>query len=54
MDIHDHPGFVKELLNTIAAYNITQLGEAMQYDIDAVYFGDDWGQQRDLQMGAKL
>jgi uroporphyrinogen decarboxylase len=26
----------------------------MKYDIDAVYFGDDWGQQRGLQMGPKL
>ena len=28
--------------------------EALQYDIDAVYFGDDWGQQRGLQMGPQL
>jgi uroporphyrinogen decarboxylase len=26
----------------------------MKFDIDAVYFGDDWGQQRGLQMGPKL
>ena len=25
--------------------------QALTYDIDAVYFGDDWGQQRGLQMG---
>jgi uroporphyrinogen decarboxylase len=25
--------------------------EALTYDIDAVYFGDDWGMQRGLQMG---
>jgi uroporphyrinogen decarboxylase len=54
MDFLDHPKFVRELLNTIADYNIAQLKEAMQYDIDAVYFGDDWGQQRGLQMGPKL
>ncbi|UCF97592.1 MAG: uroporphyrinogen decarboxylase [Spirochaetaceae bacterium] len=53
-DFYDYPGFVKELLNTIADYNIAQLGKAMHYDIDAVYFGDDWGQQRGLQMGPKL
>jgi uroporphyrinogen decarboxylase len=54
MDFYDHPEFVKELLNTIATYNIDQINEAMRYNIDAVYFGDDWGQQRGLQMGPKL
>jgi uroporphyrinogen decarboxylase len=54
MDFYDHPEFVHELLNTIADYNIAQVKEALKYDIDAVYFGDDWGQQRGLQMGPKL
>ena len=51
MDFHDHPGFVNDLLNTIADYNIAQVKEALKYDLDAVYFGDDWGMQRGLQMG---
>ena len=51
MDFHDHPGFVSDLLNTTADYNIAQVKEALKYDIDAVYFGDDWGMQRGLQMG---
>lgn len=54
MDFLDNPGFVSELLNTIADYNIEQVKGAMRYEIDAVYFGDDWGQQRGLQMGPKL
>jgi uroporphyrinogen decarboxylase len=54
MDFYDHPDFVRELLNTIADYNIAQVQEALKYEIDAVYFGDDWGQQRGLQMGPKL
>jgi len=54
MDFYDHPKFVQELLNTIADYNIAQVKEALKYDIDAVYFGDDWGQQHGLQMGPKL
>jgi uroporphyrinogen decarboxylase len=54
MDMVDHPAFVHELLAAIADYNIAQVGEALKYDIDAVYFGDDWGQQRGLQMGPKL
>jgi uroporphyrinogen decarboxylase len=54
MDFYDHPKFVHELLNAIADYNIVQVKEALKYDIDAVYFGDDWGQQRGLQMGPRL
>jgi uroporphyrinogen decarboxylase len=54
MDFYDHPDFVRDLLNAIADYNITQVKEALKHDIDAVYFGDDWGQQRGLQMGPKL
>ena len=54
VDLHDHPQFVRELLAAIADYEIAQVREALRYDIDAVYFGDDWGQQRGLQMGAPL
>ena len=54
MDFYDHPAFVHELLNTIADWNIAQVRKAVMYDVDAVYFGDDWGQQRGLQMGPKL
>lgn len=54
MDFIAHPDFVHELLRAIADYNIAQIHKALQYDIDAVYFGDDWGQQSGLQMGPKL
>jgi uroporphyrinogen decarboxylase len=51
MDFYDAPHFVHELLGAIADYNIAQVRKALEYDIDAVYFGDDWGQQHGLQMG---
>jgi len=54
MDFYDNPEFVTELFNTIADYNIAQVKEALKYDIDAVYFGDDWGQQKGLQMGPRM
>jgi uroporphyrinogen decarboxylase len=54
MDFFDHPGFVHDLFKTIADYNIAQARKAMEYDIEAVYFGDDWGQQQGLQMGPAL
>lgn len=53
MDFVIHPDFVHDLLGRIADYNIAQVREACRYDIDAVYFGDDWGQQRGLIMGPR-
>jgi uroporphyrinogen decarboxylase len=53
MDFHDQPQFVHELLRRIADYNVAQVREALKHDIDAVYFGDDWGQQHGLQMGPR-
>jgi uroporphyrinogen decarboxylase len=54
MDFVYNPSFVYELFNAIADYDIAQIKKAMEFDIDAVYFGDDWGQQHGLQMGPKL
>jgi len=54
MDFHDHPEFVRGLLNRVAEYNIAQVREALKHDIDAVYFGDDWGQQHGLLMGYRV
>jgi uroporphyrinogen decarboxylase len=54
MDFYDHPDFVHTLLEAIADYNIAQIQQALKYDIDAVYFGNDWGQQHGLQMGPRL
>ncbi|MBD3306987.1 uroporphyrinogen-III decarboxylase-like protein [candidate division KSB3 bacterium] len=54
MDFIDHPAFVHDLLNAIADYDIAHIQEALKYDIDGVYFGDDWGKQRGLIMGPRL
>lgn len=51
MDFYLHPQFVHDLLDAICDYNIAQIDKALTFDIDAVYFGDDWGQQRGLIMG---
>jgi uroporphyrinogen decarboxylase len=51
MDMIEEPEFVHALLTRIADYNIAQVEKALEYEIDAVYFGDDWGQQRGLIMG---
>ncbi len=51
LDFIDNPEFVHDLFTTIADYNIAMVRKAVTYDIDAVYFGDDWGQQHGLIMG---
>ena len=51
MDFIENPEFVHELFTRIADYNIDQVKAALEYDIDGVYFGDDWGQQQGLIMG---
>src|SRR5450759_610956 len=54
MDFLIYPDFVHDLLTKIADYNIAQIEKALEYDIDAIYFGDDWGQQRGLIMGQEI
>ena len=54
VDFIEHPAFVNELLDAITDYNIAMVRKACTFDIDAVYFGDDWGQQHGLIMGYPL
>lgn len=54
MDFYENPGFVRDLFDAICDYNLAQVDAALKYDIDAVYFGDDWGMQTGLQMGPGL
>jgi uroporphyrinogen decarboxylase len=53
-DMLDNPGFVHDLFDAIADWNLAQVDLAVQQDIDAVYFGDDWGSQNGLIMGPHL
>jgi uroporphyrinogen decarboxylase len=53
MDFLINPDFVHELFARIADYNLAQMTKAMEYDIDAIYFGDDWGKQDGLIFGYK-
>ncbi len=45
-DMIEHPAFVDELLDRICEYNLGVIRVAMEFDIDAVHFGDDWGQRQ--------
>lgn len=51
LDFVMNPDFVHELMNAICEYDILQIQRALEFDIDAVKLGDDWGQQRGLIMG---
>ena len=42
------PDFVHELLDKILSFNFNE------YPFDGIYFGDDWGQQKGMIMGAPL
>jgi uroporphyrinogen decarboxylase len=50
----EEPEQVHELLDRICEHNLARLELFIDTDIDAVYFGDDWGDQRGLQMGKEL
>jgi uroporphyrinogen decarboxylase len=54
IDMMEAPVFVDELFDAICDYNVAVMHEAVKYPMDAIHFGDDWGSQRGLLMGAKL
>jgi uroporphyrinogen decarboxylase len=51
IDMVENPGFVDELLDRITEYDLGVIRVALEFDIDGVHFGDDWGQQRGTIMG---
>lgn len=46
--------FMHGLLDRICAYNLKIIDIMNEYPFDGMYFGDDWGQQRGMIMGAPL
>ena len=46
------PEFVHELLDKILEFNLKVIDIFNEYPIDGIYFGDDWGQQKGMIMGA--
>ncbi|MDI9506234.1 MAG: uroporphyrinogen decarboxylase family protein [Bacillota bacterium] len=54
MDFIEEPKFVDEVLDRIADYNCKVVDIACEYPIDCIFFGDDWGMQKGLQMGLPL
>ncbi|MCP4622247.1 MAG: hypothetical protein GY850_01800 [bacterium] len=50
----ENKDFLNELLNQILNYNLEIIENTCKIDIDAILFGDDWGQQTGLLMGPQL
>jgi uroporphyrinogen decarboxylase len=46
--------FANELLDRIVSYNLRVVDIVSEYDIDCIFYGDDWGQQKGLIMGPEL
>ena len=46
------PEQLDTLMEQICAYDEKVVDILLEYDVDGVYFGDDWGQQKGLIMGA--
>ncbi len=51
MDMVERPEFVEKLLDQITDHNMIQIRNALAANVDAVYFGDDYGMQTGLIMG---
>ncbi|MDR3337093.1 MAG: uroporphyrinogen decarboxylase [Treponema sp.] len=47
------PEELEELFDRICEYFLRLVDVALEYDLDGIYFGDDWGQQHGLIMGIK-
>lgn len=46
--------FVHKLLDKICEFNLKVIDIYNEYPFDGIYFGDDWGQQKGMIMGAPL
>ena len=54
MSMAADPDFVHRLLDRILEHNLQIIENWCRYDVDAAYFGDDWGQQTGVMMGAEM
>lgn len=52
-DIVEHPGFVEEALDRLTELYLAFVEYTADLPIDGILFGDDWGMQRGVIIGAK-
>ena len=51
IDMIERPEFVDHLMDAIVEHNLVQVRRGLEFGVDAVYFGDDYGSQQGLIMG---
>jgi len=54
VDMYESESFVEALLEKITDYDLKIINEALKYNFDGFYFGDDYGQQQGMIMGPAL
>jgi len=54
MDFLLEKQFAGRLLDRIVEYNLKVVDIVAEYDVDCIFFGDDWGQQKGLIMGPHI
>ena len=54
MDFIENPSFVHELFRKITDFNLKIMGNLGQFNLDGIYFGDDWGSQRGLLISPNM
>ena len=54
VDMYESENFVEALLEKITDYDLKIINEALKYNFDGFYFGDDYGQQQGMIMGPAL
>ena len=54
MDFLLEKKFANELLDRIVEYNLKVVDIVSEHDVDCIFFGDDWGQQKGLIMGPHI
>lgn len=53
MDAVDHPDFFEEMLDRLTDLYLALVDETCQLPVDAILFGDDWGDQRGVIIGPR-
>ncbi|MCE9616326.1 MAG: uroporphyrinogen decarboxylase [Lentisphaerae bacterium] len=53
MDMIEDADFAHALLDRICDVNVALVEQACQFPVDCIRFGDDWGAQKGLMMGAR-
>ena len=51
MSMISNPSELEKFFDKICDFFLTLVDIALEYELDGIYFGDDWGQQRGLIMG---